>query len=189
MIGRLRDLVKECRSIRRFSPANPVTREEMLDLLETARFCPSGANRQPLRYRLVSGDECAAVFPHTAWAALLKDWRGPTETERPSGYIFICSAAASASPDCDVGIAAQTICLAAREAGIAACMLGALRREEIAAALSLGKEWAIRLAVALGRPDETVRLEEVGDDGDTTYYRTLDAVHHVPKRRLRDILL
>lgn len=186
---RVRDLVRECRSVRRFSAAPPVNREEMLEMLETARFCPSGANRQPLRYRLVCGKECDAVFPKTTWAALLKEWRGPEPAERPTGYIFICSAAATASPECDVGIAAQTICLTAREMGIAACMLGALRREEIAAALSLGTEWAIRLGVALGRPGETVALEEVGDDGNTAYYRTADGTHHVPKRRLEDILL
>ena len=45
------------------------------------------------------------------------------------------------------------------------------------------------LLVALGKPDETIVLTEVGEDGSTDYYRDENDVHYVPKRRLQDILL
>jgi hypothetical protein len=41
----------------------------------------------------------------------------------------------------------------------------------------------------LGRPKETVLLEETGPDGDIKYYRDEDGVHHVPKRPLEELIL
>ena len=45
------------------------------------------------------------------------------------------------------------------------------------------------LALAIGKPDETVALTAVGPDGSTDYYRDENDRHHVPKRALNDILL
>jgi len=38
-------------------------------------------------------------------------------------------------------------------------------------------------------PAETVVLDEVGPDGDIKYWRDAQSVHHVPKRRLADIIV
>jgi hypothetical protein len=43
--------------------------------------------------------------------------------------------------------------------------------------------------LALGKPNETVVLEEVGPDGDIKYYRDEEDVHHVPKRSLEELVL
>ena len=78
-------LVKQARSCRRFKNADPVPPDLVRQWIDTTRFVPSGGNQQPLRYRIVTGpQECAQVFPHTKWAASLKDWKGPTESERPT---------------------------------------------------------------------------------------------------------
>ena len=42
--------------------------------------------------------------------------------------------------------------------------------------------------IALGKPKETVVLEDIRDN-DVKYYRDADGVHHVPKRTLEEILL
>lgn len=47
----------------------------------------------------------------------------------------------------------------------------------------------ILLVVALGKPKETVKLETVGPDGDTKYWRDENGVHHVPKRLLEDVIV
>ncbi len=183
-------LVREARSTRRFDAGRRIPPETVRELVDIARLCPSGANLQPLRYRLVTDPaECADVFPFTAWAGALADWPGPAEKERPTAYIVVCSGAGQPSPDVDLGIACQTLQLAASSMGYGACMLGAIRREQIHEALNLPQEMAVRLVVALGKPTETIVLETVGENGDTRYWRTPDEVHHVPKRKLEDVLL
>ena len=48
---------------------------------------------------------------------------------------------------------------------------------------------SILLILALGKPKETVVLEEVGPDGNIRYYRDAEGVHHVPKRSLDELIL
>jgi hypothetical protein len=55
--------------------------------------------------------------------------------------------------------------------------------------LSIPKKLEILLVIALGRPAEEVRIEEVGQDGKVEYWRDDEGVHHVPKRRLDDIII
>ena len=183
-----KELVKSARTVRRYAQAEVIPREVLTDIVDCVRFVPSGSNQQPLKYRSVSERaECAAVFVHLKWAATLKDWGGPVEGERPAAYIVIV-ADKDKSPAIDVGIAAQTMNLCARAQGIAMCMLGAINREGIHAALRLPEDLRVQLVLALGRPVERVVLEELPPGGATAYWRTPDGVHHVPKRALRDVL-
>lgn len=182
------DLVKAARTVRRFDESKPISRDELVQLVDMARQTPCGANRQTLRYRVVSDPaECETMFPHLAWAAALPDWSGPAAGERPTGYLIIASENESAGGD--VGIAAQTIQLAAREMGYGACMMGAIQREKIKLAFKLPDELRVHLVMALGTPGETVVIEPMPADGSTAYWRSEDGVHHVPKRSLDDVLL
>lgn len=182
-------LVKHARSCRRFRESDPIPPQLVRDLVDLARLVPSAANQQPLRYRIVTGAAaCAQVFPHTKWAGALKDWSGPAVGQRPTAYLFIL-AEQGKNVSCDVGIAAQTIQLAATAAGYAACMLGAIDRPALQAALNFPPPMEIQLLLALGRPNETIVLEDLPLGSSTNYYRTPDSIHHVPKRRLNDILL
>ena len=83
-------LVRRARTCRRFDESMRVPREFLLELAELAHLAPCGANAQRLRFHVVSGSEdCARVFDELAWAGALKDWPGPAEGERPTGYIAI----------------------------------------------------------------------------------------------------
>ena len=183
------DLVRQARTIRRFVECEPVPEAALRQLVDLARLVPSGGNQQPLRYRLVHGEAVRLLDPLVAWAAALKDWGGPKPGERPAGFILVLSAAGKPPPHTDIGIAAQTIQLAAAEKGYGACMMGSIQREKIHRALALPEAWAVQLAIALGRPAETVVLEDLPPSGETRYYRTEDGVHHVPKRRLNEVLV
>ena len=186
----MNDLVRRARTIRRFVESDPVPESLLRDLVDIARLVPCGGNQQPLRYRLVQGPEARLLDPLVAWATMLKDWGGPRVGERPTGFIVILAAAdRTQAPLTDIGIAAQTIHLAAAERGYGACMLGAIKREAIHNVLNLPPEWAVHLAIAIGRPAETVVIEDLAPGGETRYYRTPDGVHHVPKRRLEDALI
>ena len=190
----LHDLVLKNRSYRSFNSARSVTEEELLALVECARICPSAANKQPLRYRLVSTPaEMARVLAHTKWAAALPDWHFPPDGHEPTAAIVIChdrdvipSESASAT---DVGIAAQTMLLAAAERGLGGCMIANFHRADLHGDLTLAENIVPVLVIALGEPDEEILLETVGKDGVTSYYRDADGVHHVPKRALSSLLV
>ena len=181
------ELACKARSTRRFDSSQPITEAALKQLVDVARISSCGGNQQPLRYRIVSDPaECAAIFPHIAWAGALKDWDGPAEGERPTGYVTIVSEGEHAV---DVGIAAQTIQLAAADMGYGCCMLGAIRRPKIAAALGIEHPLTIDLLLALGKPGETIVLEDVAAGSELKYYRDENDVHHVPKLDLDSVLL
>lgn len=191
----IKDIAARCRSYRRFYQDERIPRELLVSWVDTARIVASSANGQPLRYLVFSTpQDCDRIFPNTAWAGALKDWPGPAEGERPSAYIVICCDAQRSLGErfnaWDEGIAAQTIMLAATEAGYGGCMIASFKKASIAAICGLeGSGIAPELVLALGKPKEEVRIVEVGEDGSTKYFRDEQQVHYVPKRPLSDILL
>ncbi|WP_353116628.1 nitroreductase family protein [Nitratidesulfovibrio sp.] len=187
--------VRDARTCRRFREDAAVPLSALHALVDTARVCPSGANRQPLRYA-VSADAArnGALFPHLRWAAYLKDWDGPVPGERPAAYIAVlCDRKGAPTPEIDLGIAAQTIQLGAQAMGLGCCMIGAFDRDGVRAALGLDAaphaELDLVLVLALGVPAESRVLDTVGADGDIRYHRDADGTHHVPKRPLESVLL
>ncbi len=187
----LRDLVLSNRSCRRFQEDAAVERRTLEELVDLARLSASAGNLQPLKYILSNEpDENARVFQHLAWAAYLKDWPGPPPGERPAAYIIMLGdTQISKGFGCDHGIAAQSILLGAREKGLAGCMIGLIKREELREAMAIPSRYEILLVIALGKPREQVVIDEVGPNGDIKYWRDRDAVHHVPKRSLKEIIL
>ncbi len=186
----IKELVKENRSCRRFYEDHAVTLETLKELTDLARLSASAANLQPLKYILSSDPvKNAEIFSCLAWAGYLKDWPGPEEGERPAAYIVVLGdTRISESAGCDHGIAAQTILLGAREKGLAGCMLGAIDRKALRACLNIPSQLKVLLVLAIGKPKEQVVLETVGQDNSIRYWRDNEGVHHVPKRKLEDII-
>ena len=184
-------LVRENRSYRRFNEADPIPRKLMTEMVDLGRICPSGANRQPLKYMIVSDRETRdRVFPLLSWAAYLKDWTGPAEGERPTGYIVILGdTEISQSPSVDLGICAQTMLLLAVEAGYGGCMIASVKKDSLKKLLEVPPGLEVLLVIALGKPGEDVVLEEKSPEGDIFYYRDSEDRHHVPKRPLKEVLL
>lgn len=187
----LKDLVLRNRSYRRFDARTRLTEDTLRGLVELARCSASGGNLQSLRYLLSTTNEGnGRIFGHLAWAGYLQNWPGPAASERPTAYIVILhDRNVSKTPGCDHGIAAQTMLLAATEAGLGGCMIGAIDRGGLATSLNLPDHYEICLVVALGKPAETVVLEDVDAQGSIRYYRDEQDTHHVPKRRLDDLVV
>ena len=187
----LRELIIKNRSYRRFDQSVPVPMELLREMVEAARLSGSARNMQPLRYMLFNEPaDCARIFPTLAWAGSLKDWNGPAPGEQPTGYIVVLSSRVlDHNVAHDVGIACQTILLGAVQKGLGGCMLGAVSREKLTGILDIPEEYQIGLVIALGVPNERIELEDVEAGASTTYYRDADGTHHVPKRKLEDIIL
>jgi len=187
----IRTLTRKSRSTRRFQEERLLPEGHIIGLIDIARFCPSARNRQPLKYIIsVDPEETKEIASALLWALDLPDWDGPSLGERPPAYITIVAPEkCSPDPAIDLGIAAQTILLAAAEQGISGCMFGSIKREEMKRILPVPEGYEILLVIALGYSAEEIRLEPIGDDGDTRYWRTADGVHHVPKRSLVDCLV
>lgn len=186
----LLDLVKQTRSYRKFNEAKKVSRETLLELVELARCSASARNLQPLKYYLCNSDaENDVVFNHIAWAGYLKDG-APKAGERPSAYIvmMVDRSLTQASPEWDEGIASQSIMLGATERGLGGCIIGAVKKQALSAALRLPSQYEIALVLAIGEPVETVVFEPVVN-GDIKYFRDENGIHHVPKRSLDDLII
>lgn len=186
-----RELVTANRSYRRFVEKEPISRQTLLELIDLARLSPSGANKQALRYYVSCGaEQNERVFAALAWAAYFKDWPGPSAGERPTGYIVIVQDQANKMVSgIDYGIAAQTILLGAVELGLGGCMIGNINKPKLEDALDIPENYEILLAIALGKPLESIVIDEIDSDGDIKYWRDAKQVHHVPKRKLKDIVL
>lgn len=190
-IRMMRDLVLKNRSYRGFHQEVTIQLETLRELVDLARLSASARNLQPLKYVLsCDAERNALIFPHIALTAYPKDWRGPPEGERPSAYIVILGdTEIRRSFGCEHGIAAQTVLLGATEKGWGGCIIGSIQREGLRKALDIPPRYEILLVLALGKPKERVVLETVGPNGDTRYWRDSEGIHHVPKRRLDDIIV
>ncbi len=185
------DMVKANRSYRRFFEQEAVTRDTLLTLVDYARLVPSGANKQALKYFIACEQALnEQIFTALGWAAYLKGWSGPVAGERPAAYIVIVQDKAyKMGTNFDAGIAAQTILLGAAEMGLGGCMIGNIQHAKLQIALNLAENYEIVLVIALGKPKEEVVIDEIEADGDIKYWRDENQVHHVPKRKLKDILI
>ena len=190
----LYDLVKENRSYRGYKEGYTISEEDLKDLINMARITASGANLQPLKYRIVTdSSEVDALNSLTRWAEMLTNITLPHEGKYPNAYIVVCVdkdiCKNEETAKMDIGIAAQTILLGAVEKGLGGCMLGNFDKEELNKALSLPETMSPQLIIAIGKPDEKVVLVDTSDDGSTKYYRDENDIHYVPKRKLEDILI
>ena len=188
---KVQDLVLHTRTCRRFYQDTAISLGTLTQFVDLGRLSTSGGNFQPLRYILSSDPETnALIFPHLAWAMHLKHWKGPAEGERPSAYVVLLKdTEVGVKSTCDHAIAAHSILLGATEEGLAGCMIAGVNRKGLAEALDIPDRYEILLVVALGKPRERIVVEDIGPGEDTRYWRDDAGVHHVPKRRLEDVII
>lgn len=185
-----KDLILKSRTYRRFDESFRFEYKTLESLVDYARLSATGGNRQPLKFLLYnSPEDCARVFPTLLWAAYLTEWQGPDKGERPSGYIVILGDKSITDVfGVDHGIAAQSIMLGATEEGLGGCIIASIKRDELADELRIPDKFEILLVLAIGKPVEKVVIDDIKDD-DVKYWRDKDKTHHVPKRKLSDLII
>ena len=185
----LLDLVKRARSFRRYDPTKPVSTDDLKEFVEAARLTPSAGNLQRLRYLAVTEkSEILTLTKEVKWAGYLTDWDGPSDGEAPAAYLILLSPESTGVSQIDVGIAAETILLAAAEKGVGGCMILNFPRETLTERYKLAGKYKIELVISLGVPAEKVEIEEM-KEGNVRYYRDQNDVHRVPKRALSEVFL
>ncbi len=186
----IKDLIYKNRSYRRFHQDKIISMETLEELVNLARHSACGANLQSLKY-ILSGDADTneLIFKRLGWAAYLKEWKGPTEGEKPAAYIVLLGDTTIHNNFfCDHGIACQSMLLGAVEKGFGGCILASINRKGLQKDLTIDKHLEILLVLALGYPSERVQLEYLEPNGDIKYWRDDQGVHHVPKRPLDEII-
>lgn len=186
----IRDLILKNRSYRRFHQSHTIEEALLKDLIDLARISPSAANLQRLRFKIINTEEDnAKVFSTLGWAGYLKDWNGPENGERPSAYIIILTTENDPGKVAiDIGIACQSILLGAVEEDLRGCIFGSVNRNQLRELFNISKQYSICNVIALGKPQENIKLEYI-QNNDLKYWRDENGTHHVPKRKLEDIII
>ncbi|HHE31110.1 MAG TPA: nitroreductase family protein [Chlorobaculum parvum] len=188
---KFRELVTRSRSIRRFDEGAEVSAATLRELVELACYVPSAGNRQSLRFLLVTGDEMLdAVLPCLKWAGYLEAWSGPEPGERPTAaLVMLCRNEDLPGAACDSGIAAQTIMLGAAEKELGGCIVAAIDHERLMASLGIPDAWTVLMVIALGKPAETVVIDQIELGDSIRYWRDEHGIHHVPKRQVDELIV
>ncbi len=187
---KIEQLIRATRTCRRFHQEQAISKETLCQLIDLARLAGSAKNLQPLKYLAINDTKKnEAIFSHLGWAGYLPEWPGPAEGERPAAYIIcLLDSRLAAEAACDLGIASQNILLGATARGLAGCRIASVA-PKLHHQLNLADHLKILLVIALGVPKEKVCIEEAGPDSDIRYWHTPNHTHHVPKRRLADIII
>ena len=176
------------RSTRRYQQDVPVSRETLVDLIDLARYSPSGGNRQLLKYYLSCDPAKNDIIYNQI--SLGGD---PPKGERPSAYIIVMNDAqlgTYGATEVDHGIAAQSILLGATEKGLGGCMVGMVNRKELKKILNIPERYEILLVLTLGKTKESYVFEPVDPStGNVRGWWDNQGVRHIPKRNLEDLII
>jgi len=187
----IKELAEKNRTYRRFYQDEKISMETLKGLVDFARIAPSAMNQQALKYVLSNDDDMnEKIFKHLKWAGYLKDWDGPEDGEKPSGYIVVLQdKTIGKNLWWDHGLASAYILLGATEKGYGGCTIATINKPELAKELNLADDFEILMVLALGKPKEEVVLYEIEEGEDFKYWRDENQVHHVPKRKLNNIIV
>lgn len=181
--------LKTRRSIRRFTQ-EPVAADKLAQIMECARFYPTAANLQPLKFLLLTDERVMEVLGHLRWAAYLPDYL-MEEKDLPTALILILGDKSIAKDhQFSAGAAANQIMLAAHSLDVATCCLGMSDKTQ-SIVLEQLKLDPVRFDaicfVALG--NSTQISTAVDMEGSCKYWQDENGNFLVPKRTADEIFL
>ena len=181
--------LKTRRSIRRFTQ-EPVDGEKLKQIMECARFYPTAANLQPLKFALLTEEKAKNALRHLRWAGYIPGYR-MEETDLPTALILILGDKSVVKDhQFSAGAAANQIMLAAHSLDVATCCLGMSEKTKgiVLEQLKLDPERFDPICfVALGNTTQTsvaVDMEE-----SCKYWLDENENFFVPKRTVDEIFL
>ncbi len=181
------DAVLLRRSVRQFLPA-PISGDILTRLIDQGRFYASAGNLQPVRFAIVTSQKLRdAIFQTIGWAKYLSDYQIP-ENRRPTAYILLLrDETVSQRCDFDMGAAATTVMLAAKESGLDSCCLASFSSKAVDEIMALPAHLTTAYIIALGYGAQDNTTEDYTDS--QKYHLTPNGDFIVPKRTLADVLV
>lgn len=151
------------RRVTRAFAAQKLAREDLVHLLEAARWAPSAGNRRIHKFVVVEDERTITLIRALS----------PGMLARPTALIVICSDAVKGAAEgvkmavdsttwIDVGAAAQNIMLAAHELGLGTCPATSFSRGGVRAVLNLPAHLEPEYILQLGVPVPETRVMRPG---------------------------
>jgi nitroreductase len=144
-------IIHQRRSIRKFTAQIPAE-QEIEEILEAARWAPSGQNNQPWKFMVVRDTKTReGLAQFTSYKRIVRS--------APISIVVCLDTAISYNRDKDlmaIGAAIQNMLLRVHSLGLGACWLGEIinRKEKVSQYLDLAGEFEIMAVVAVGYPAE-----------------------------------
>lgn len=180
-------LLAKNRSYRGYRKDYAVHRIQLEAMVAVNTKLASGMNAQRLRFRCITkGEDSARILSLIKLGAALPELHLPLPGSEPEAFIIVCSTCPE-NPivDIDLGISLQSMLLKAVEMGLGGLIVRNFNPEELMKALDL--PYYPLAVLAVGKPDEEIRLVPAADGESLAYYRK-DSVHYVPKLGLDSLL-
>jgi nitroreductase len=153
------DCIMGRRTCRRFKQ-EAIPPEDLERMVDAGRYVPTGYNKQPVRFALVSSEEKKAeAFGFTGWLT-----GQPQEGQRPAAYIAVCNDNDILSGEAGTHCAVYAVMLAAHALGYQSCWHGIGKKDELREVLGLPANIEPRVLVSLGKPDEKFEVSDSSDN-------------------------
>ena len=180
-------LLAKNRSYRGYRKDYAVHRIQLEAMVAVNTKLASGMNAQRLRFRCITkGADSARILSLLKLGSALPELHLPLPGSEPEAFIIVCSTCPE-NPivDIDLGVSLQSMLLKAVEMGLGGLIVRNFNPEELMKALDL--PYYPLAVLAVGKPDEEIRLVPAADGESLAYYRK-DSVHYVPKLGLDSLL-
>lgn len=159
------ECIKTRRSVRKFTD-QPVTREELEQVVAAAAYAPSWKNTQTSRYIVVTdkekkqrlADDCMMDFAFNQKTAsgapamvVLTMITGRSGYERDGSF---STSQGTHWQSFDAGVAAQTFCLAAHALGLGTVIMGVFDEDKVKQVVTIPEGQKVAALIAIGHPAE-----------------------------------
>lgn len=163
---KVHDLIARRWSCRAFYASKPVSREQIVAMLEAARWAPSCFGDEPWRFIVWDKNTDAAAW-QKAFDCLVEwnqNWvkNAPVLVLVTANSLFRKNGKPNRWGQYDTGAAAENLCLQAVAAGLMAHQMGGFDEEKTRRTFNIPKEFALMSMIAIGYQGEP----EVLDDND-----------------------
>ncbi len=158
------DLIARRWSCRAFDASKPVSREQMVSLLEAARWAPSCFGDEPWRFIVWdrNSDEAAWQKAFDCLGEWNQNWvkNAPVLMLTTANSLFRRDASPNRWGQYDTGAAAENLCLQAVASGLMAHQMGGFDVEKTRCAFNIPAEFALMAMIAVGYQGEPEVLND-----------------------------